>query len=74
MYFDDRPSAISQSDFVSVDTSAEEARLDREIAELNQSIESMINKDPSAPAIKFLKVQLEKLEEQLEAVQDQTLF
>ncbi|MDJ0880299.1 MAG: hypothetical protein QNJ56_01505 [Gammaproteobacteria bacterium] len=56
------------------DLSVDEIRLMKSINEMTQSVKNIERSDPNSPRAKFIRLEIEKLENQLEDLRDNTLI
>ena len=56
------------------DLSVDEIKIVRMMNELSEGLEKLVIKDPLSPRAEFFRIEIDKLEEKLEDLRDQTLI
>lgn len=56
------------------DLSVDEIRLVKTITEMTESVKKIEQLDPNSPRAKFIRIEIQKLEDQLEDLRDNTLI
>jgi acyl carrier protein phosphodiesterase len=70
----DRETPQAPSRLRNFDLSVDEIRLVKTINEMTNSVKKIEQMEPNSPRAKFIRIEIQKLEEQLEDLRDNTLI